>query len=299
MTAGRDAGARPDSGTRADARRHRHHPHLPGPPLPTAGDLELGHEHRAGTGTPVPAGRCPVLLRRLARTGWAPNLVAAAPFFLSPKAGGPRDLAGALIAVLVFVLAQELAPRLLASDSAKSRESALLAAALLVGSVAVGHGMATAAAVFLVLEAVRLSLRRVPDRWSRCSPPAAWSSASTPARRCSGPSWPRPCWRPASCSACCWRSRPRHPPAAPACGASWPRSPSWPILALYVAGLTADPWVQRTGGVWPLLSVPLVLLGLVQLWQGRRQAGGPDARLAATGVAWAVLMCAVLPAGGL
>ena len=96
----------------------------------TAG--ELGHEHRAGTGSPVPAGRCPVLLRRLARTGWAPNLVAAAPFFLSPRAGGPHDLAGALIAVLVFVLAQELAPRLLASDLAKSRESALPAAALLV-----------------------------------------------------------------------------------------------------------------------------------------------------------------------
>src|SRR4051794_41584932 len=118
-----------------------------------AGDLELGHEHRAGTASPA-------LPRRLARTGWVPNLAAAAPFFLSPKAGGPHDLAGALIAVLVFILAQELAPRLLVSDSVKSRESALLAAALLVGSVAVGHGMATAAAGFLVLEAVRLSLRR-------------------------------------------------------------------------------------------------------------------------------------------
>jgi len=71
------------------------------------------------------------------------------------------------------------------------------------------------------------------------------------------------------------------------------------ILALYVAGLTADPWIQRTAGAWPLLSLPLVLLGLVQLWRGRRQAGGPDVWLATTGVAWAALMCAVLPAGGL
>ena len=265
----------------------------------TAGDLELGHEHRAGTGSPAPAGRCPALLRRLARTGWAPNLVAAAPFFLSPRAGGPHDLAGALIAVLVFVLAQELAPRLLASDSAKSRESALLAAALLVGSVAVGHGMATAAAVFLVLEAVRLSLRRAAPLvplLTACgvvlrldAGAAMFGTELAPTLLAAG---------------FLLGLLLALPPQAPARRTSlWrelaPLALVAGILALYVAGLTADPWVQRTGGVWPLLSVPLVLLGLVQLWQGRRQAGGPDARLAATGVAWAVLMCAVLPAGGL
>src|SRR4051794_41967065 len=113
------------------------------------GDLELGHAHRAGTGSPVAAGRCPVLLRRLARTGWAPNLAAAAPFFLSPKAGGAHDLAGALIAVLVFVLAQELAPRPFVSESAKNRESAPLAPAPLGGPVAGGAGLATAAAGLL------------------------------------------------------------------------------------------------------------------------------------------------------
>ena len=225
--------------------------------------------------------------------------MAAAPFFLSPRAGGPHDLAGALIAVLVFVLAQELAPRLLASNSAKSRESTLLAAALLAGSVAVGHGMATAAAVFLVLEAVRLSLRRagwLVPLLTGCgmvlhldAGAAMFGTELAPTLLAAG---------------FLLGLLLALPPRAPARSTSmWrelaPLALVAGILALYVAGLTADPWVQRTGGVWPLLSVPLVLLGLVRLWQVRRQAGEPDVWLAATGLAWAVLMCAVLPAGGL
>ena len=266
-----------------------------------AADLELGQEHRARAGSPVSTGRCPALLRRLARTGWAPNLAAAAPFFLSPKAGGPHDLAGTLIAVLTFVLAQELAPRLLGSVPARRRETAMLAFALLVGALAVGPGMVAAAAVFLLLEMVRLSLRRA-------GPLAVLLAASGVVLRLDAGAAVfglelAPALLAAGLMLGLLLALPREVLAERRRTGLWrelaPLALVAGILALYVAGLASDPWVQRTGGAWPLLSVPLVLLGLVRLWRNRQHAGEPDLWLAATGVAWAVLMGAVLPTGGL
>ena len=82
-------------------------------PSAATDELELLPEHRL-TSEPAAPSRAGVPAVEAARpmVAWAPNLLLAAPFFLSPRGGTVGDALGVALAILVFTAAAWAAPQL-------------------------------------------------------------------------------------------------------------------------------------------------------------------------------------------
>ncbi|HEX8374357.1 MAG TPA: hypothetical protein VF606_04175, partial [Geminicoccaceae bacterium] len=74
------------------------------------------------------------------------------------------------------------------------------------------------------------------------------------------------------------------------------------VTALYAAALLGDSRLVEAAGVWPLVTVPLVVAGLVRVWRTARAnaaeaSSRPDPWLIGTGAAWAGLLLFLVGAG--
>ena len=141
---------------------------------------------------------------------WAPNLLLAAPFFLSPRGGTVGDALGVAIAILVFTAAAWPAPQL-GGDLERwhrfgrrrgllSHPPVLLMLGALAGGLALSAAVATLVMLFGLLELARLAIATEPASGSPSRQPAT-CCGWRPGLPCSGSSWRRRCGWQCCCSA--------------------------------------------------------------------------------------------------
>jgi hypothetical protein len=250
-------------------------------------------------GRPLPraaAGPAAAALPLADPPAWAPHLALAAPLLLAPQAGGtPRDLVAVLLAILAFALATRAA-----SPGAGPRERGVTAALALLGAAALGPAVAAALALAGLLETARRALGRRAGAYV----PVLLAAAAVPLRLDAGYAALGLATPPLLLAAAVPLGLLLALAAGPAADARGRARPPWRGLALlafatlaaslYAAALLGDPWVQRAGGVWPLLSVPPLLAALLRCAWPR--GPGADPWLAAAGVAWAAALAWALPA---
>lgn len=250
----------------------------------------------------------------LAPSDWAPNLLLAAPLFMSPKAGSARDVVAVALAMLAFSLASRTAamlPRLLQGPPVRPEdraEPAICGAAALLAAATLGSATMLALLLLVLLEVIG---RRIANA-GLSRPAVALTGAALLLRIDAGAAVVGSTLHPLllAAAACFALFGAALASSGPGGGVrSRARRGLWGDLALlglaaatvglYAAGLLADPWVQRSAGVWPLLSVPPLLLAMVRLWfsgrDGRGGAAGVDPWLAGAGAAWALTLTAALP----
>jgi hypothetical protein len=269
-------------------------------PSAATDELELLPEHQLPAEPVVPSrSGVPAVEAARPMVAWAPNLLLAAPLFLSPRGGTIGDALRVALAILVVTAVAWAAPQL--GDVLKrgrqrgllSNPPFLLALGALAGGLALGPAVAT-----LVLLLGSLELAR-----SRLSLPARLGIAVAAAGHLLRVE--------AGAAVLGLELAPEMRLAAlllslflPIASSPWQRSarPSLDrdfvlltllvgTVVLYTAALTSDPWLQRAAGVSPLLSVLPLLLGLLRCWHlgqsGRLGSSRPDPWTVAAAIAWA------------
>lgn len=252
---------------------------------------------------------------RLDAAGWAASLLVVAPLLLSPAAGGIADVLAVAIAALSFGLVAAAGPCLpglpTGPRSLTAGQGPLAAAALAAGlasTATVGTGLAVVLALFVMIEACRRALG--PDTGTGLALLAAGLALRLDAGAVAiGLDLP-PATLAAGCSLALFLAllagRPERAGRASGRAAQGASRAGLALLAaaagtvaLYAAALLDDPRLRDAAGVWPLLTVPLVVAGLGGL---SRRAGLPagaatrglDLLLLATGAAWAGLLVLLL-----
>ncbi len=273
-------------------------------PSAAADELELLPEHRL-TSEPAAPSRAGVPAVEAARpmVAWAPNLLLAAPFFLSPRGGTVGDALGVALAILVFTAAAWAAPQL-GGDLERwhrfgrrrgllSHPPVLLMLGALAGGLALGPAVATLVLLFGLLELARSRLS-LPSRLG-----VAVAAAGHLLRVEAGAAVLGLELAPEMRLAVLLLSL-----FLPLASLPWQRGARQSLdrdfvlltllvgtVVLYSAALTADPWLQRAAGVSPLLSVPPLMLGLLRCWHlgqsGRLGSDRPDPWTFAAAAAWA------------
>lgn len=247
--------------------------------------------------------------------GWAASLLVVAPLLLSPSAGGIADILAVAIAALSFGLAAAAGPclpGLLTGPRSLTAGPGLLAAAALAAALAstatVGTGLAVVLALFVLVEACRRALG--PDTGTGLALLAAGLALRLDAGAVALGLDRPPATVAAGCSLALFltllagrrervgRTHGRTPRGASRAGLALLAAAAGTV-ALYAAALLDDPRLRDAAGVWPLLTVPLVVAGLGGLW---RRAGLPagaatrglDLVLLATGATWVGLLVLLL-----
>ena len=269
-------------------------------PSAASDELELLPEHRLTSEAAAPSwARVPAAEVARPMVAWAPNLLLAAPFFLSPRGGTVGDALGVALAILVFTAAAWAAPQLGdALERRRWRENlagppVLLALEALPGGLALGPAVAILVLLFGSLELAhsRLSL---PTRLGLAVAAAGHLLRVEAGAAVLGLEL-APEMRLALLLLSLFlplASSPRQRGARPSLDRDFVLLTLLVGTAvLYSAALTGDPWLERAAGVSPLLSVPPLMLGLLRCWHlgqsGRLESGSPDPWTSAAAAAWA------------